>query len=109
MSEHNPLGIEDKPVRAEYRRLNPQCAYCEEAATVIRVTLTMHGSAIVSTLCDKDAEGEKQQAIADGFVMVGETSVAGVFSDASLVDPKVMEELTDAIRARAAQDSSETP
>lgn len=84
--------IEDKPIQVEYRKLNPICAYCHDKATAIRVTITKHGSVIVSTLCEKDAEGEKKQAIKDGFIFNGQTSIAGMVSDSSLIDPSVIKE-----------------
>ncbi len=55
---------EPKVCSVHYRRLNPICAYCTDRATIIRVTMASDGSAIVSTLCEKDARGEQGAATA---------------------------------------------
>lgn len=77
-----------------YKKLNRKCAYehlgkCDGEVSIIRISVGTDGQLYVSTMCNRHAEGEKRSIIADGFVPQGQTSIAGAFSDAVLMNPKI--------------------
>lgn len=88
--------LEVKAYKLDYKKLNKKCAYCDAAATMIRITTLTDGTLRVSTMCDTHAEGEKQRAFIDGFKMAGESSIAGAFTDATLIDENVLHEMKQA-------------
>lgn len=57
----NAIGV-------EYRNINPECAYCGEDVTVIRVASMVGGESFVSTLCAVYTEKEIKGIVEDeGF------------------------------------------
>lgn len=86
------MTIEMKAIRIDYRKLVTTCAYCPLPSTIVRITQTNTGDLMVSTLCDTHHLGEKQHAIDEGMVFMGETSMAGAYTDAVLIDPEAMKE-----------------
>ena len=88
--------IESKAWRVDYRKLNPSCKYCGEDSTTISVTTTTAGDVLVSTLCDEHAKGEKEHCKEKGMVFAGDSVVAGAWTDATMLDPSVLLEMSDA-------------
>lgn len=88
--------LEVKAYKIDYKKLNKKCAYCDAAATMIRITTLTDGTLRVSTMCDFHAEGEKKRAFLDGFKMAGESSIAGAVTDATLIDEDVLQEMKQA-------------
>lgn len=96
--------IEAKAVSVHYVKKDPVCAYkevdggCDGEADIIRVTLLTDGSTHVSLMCNRHHIGEKETCISDGMVLAGQSSVAGAFTDALLIDEAVAMEVAQAVK-----------
>lgn len=103
ISESVRVPIEVKVVTLHYRKLNPVCAYlgkddgCDGEADVVRISALTDGTVAVSTMCEYHSIKEKDHALAEGLKCVGQTSVAGLYSDAMLIDPAVAQEVAEGI------------
>lgn len=105
--------IEVKAVSVHYKKLNLTCAYklkkdgCDGDVEFVRVTVLTDGTTMVSTMCKKHRIGEGKHCMEDGMVMVGEASVAGMVSDAMLVDPNVIAEQMNQVSNLSEEESEE--
>src|SRR5690606_24262651 len=82
--------LEVKAFKVDYKKLNSKCAYCEQDSKIIRIATLTDGTLIVATLCEKDHLGEVEKFIEDGMTMVGQGVVAGVVTDSTLIDERVV-------------------
>ena len=87
--------IESKPLRVDYRRLNPICTYCPADATIIGDVTMSDGDVLVKTLCEEHGVGEQAHCKESGMALMGNASMAGVTTDATLIDPDAMREIAE--------------
>ena len=98
--------IETKPLRVDYRRLNPICTYCPVDATIIAVVTMSDGDVLVKTLCEEHGLGEQANCRASGMALMGSASMAGVTTDATLIDPDAMRDIAEQMDAEGFDSNS---
>lgn len=96
--------IEAKCIALHYRQINPVCAYegtdggCDaDHPSIVRISVLTDGSLSVSTMCLKHSIGERDSAIGEGMICVGQTTVAGIYSDAVLYDVALQTEIAESL------------